>query len=231
MAIRKRNTGFSLVEIGVAVGISTILFLVVGVLLVGGQRSWNKTYESAYGQDRQAGEIAVSAFTSVGRKANCESYKIYNKSGGTFVEVAKLTSAAEEVVSGNAAELRYWDVDIDEGDTYNLMDTAKDSTAYAFFYLEDGVLYADYYSDRDGTKPPQAVTAGARRTSGVTTVTLAENVTKDPNIGIFSHTVKGSIGSKKGQGCVRLTMLVGEPNSTKQNKVMSAIWLRNKWPR
>jgi hypothetical protein len=132
------------------------------------------------------------------------------------------TPNQETVVSGDAVEFRYWDVELDTTDTHDLMDVTKKATAYALFYLGSGQLKVDY-----GPYPPGGVSAGgSRNTANVNTIVLARNVQSGPGLGAFSHTTLNSIG----KGCVRLNIILTDPNSGEQNRVMASVLMRNKWP-
>ena len=150
--------------------------------------------------------------------------RIYKVSGDTLTPALPASKTDEEVVSGDAVEFRYWDVELDSSDSHNLLDPDKTATAYALFYLDGNVLKVDY-----GPYPPGGAPEGGgiRNTAGITTVVLAENVTKDDTVGAFSHTVVNSVG----RGCVRINITLTDPNSQEKIKVMTASMMRNIWPR
>ncbi len=201
--------------------IGAMLMLVVGVLLASGQRSWNQIYSSAHKKVNQDAQAVMVTFGSIGRKANRLGYIVYTGNGGTFIPTEPETSD-EEVVSGDAVEFRFWDVELDEADTHELMDVAKHATAYAFFYIDDAKLKVDY-----GPYPPGAVSAGGRNTTDVTTTILAENVITDANIGPFSHTTVSGVG----RGCVRINIALTDPEDGDTVTVKTATLMRNIWPR
>lgn len=223
----KFRSGFTLVELITTMVISLILVLVVGVLLVSGQRAWQQTYNSAHKQIKQDAQAVMVEFGSMGRKANRIhrlGYEIYNINGSIFAPSEPQGTELQEVVSGDAVEFRYWDVELDPEDTYGLMDVTKIATAYALFYLDGDLLKVDY-----GPYPPGAVPAGggARNTTGVITTSLAENVSADPNTGAFSHTTLSGVG----RGCVRINVTLTDPEDDDSIKVMTATLMRNIWPR
>jgi len=207
--------------------ISTMLISVVGILLVSGQRAWNKTYNSAHKRIKEDSHDIMVRFSSVGRKSNRIDYTIYDITGSTFTPAVPQTSEPEEVVSGDAVEFRYWDVELDSEDSHQLMDVTKTATAYALFYLYGP--YGDELRVDYGPYPPGAVPggAGARNTSDITTILLAENVTTDPNIGAFSHTTLNGVG----QGSVRINVILTDPEDGESIRVMTATMMRNIWPR
>jgi len=222
---RKFRPGFNLIELIIAMAISAILALVVGVLMVSGVNAWRQTYEKAHRQSEEDATAVTAAFGGIGRKSNRANgmYIIYTISGSTFTPAVSATPAVDTTVSGNAVEFRYWDVELDTDDTHSLMDTTKKATAYALFYLNSGQLKVDY-----GPYPPGGVPTGGgiRNTSGVKTIVLAGNASAGAGIGIFSHTSL----SGAGKGCVRMNVILTDPDSGEQNRVMTSALLRNIWP-
>jgi hypothetical protein len=221
---RKFRSGVTLVELVIAISIAIILVLGVGILLASGHRAWQQTYDSAHKQIKEDAHTVAVAFGSVGRKANRLNYKLYDISGSTFIPVVPQTSEPEEVVSGDAVEFRYWDVELDTTDTYNLMDVTKTATAYVLFYIEGGQLKVDY-----GPYPPGAVPAGGglRNTSNITTIVLAENVSPASADGAFNHVTLNGVG----RGCVRINIVLTDPEDDDSSRVMTAAVMRNIWPR
>lgn len=222
---KKFRCGFTSIELVITSVISVIIILSAGVLLVGGNRAWQKTYNSANKKIKLDADAITIAFGSMGRRANRLNYFIYKVNGGVFTPALPQT-ANEEVVSGNAVEFRYWDVELDKTDSHDLMDVGKLATAYALFYLDGKKLKVDY-----GPYPPGAVPAGGggRNTAGVRTIVLAENVSADPNSDAspFSHTTV----SKVGQGSVRINCLLTDPDDGEVINVKTSTFLRNIWPR
>ena len=217
--------GVTLIETLIGSIVSVIVILSVGVLVVGGNRAWQKTYNSANKKIKLDADAIVIAFGSMGRRANRLNYFIYKVNGGSFTPALPQTANPEEVVSGNAVEFRYWDVELDKTDSHDLIDVAKYATAYALFYLDGKRLKVDY-----GPYPPGAVLGGgARNTAGVRTVVLTENASADPNSGAgpFSHTTV----SKVGQGSVRINIILTDPTDGEIINVKTSTFLRNIWPR
>jgi len=220
------RSGLTLIELVIAMTMNIIVVLAVGVLLVGGNRAWLNTFDSANDKIKQDELAATIAFGSMGRKANRLNYTIYKVDGGTFTPAVPQTLEPQEVVSGNAVEFRYWDVELDKTDSQSLFDVTKTATAYALFYLDGDQLKVDY-----GPYPPGAVPegGGGRNTSDVITRVLAENVSTDPgsNVGAFSHTTLNGIG----QGSVRINIVLTDPEDGESINVMTATLMRNIWPR
>jgi len=221
---RKTRSGITIIELVITMVIGTMLVSVVGILLVSGQRAWNRTYNSAHKQIKGDAQDVMIRFSSIGRKSNRIDYTIYDISGSTFTPTVPQTANPEEVVSGDAVEFRYWDVELDSEDSHALMDVTKTATAYALFYLDDEKLKVDY-----GPYPPGAVPEGGgnKNSSDITTTTLAENVTTDPNIGAFSHTTLNGVGL----GCVRINITLTDAEDDERIRVTTATMMRNIWPR
>ena len=223
---RKFRLALTLVELIITMAIATVIISTVGILLVSGQRAWQKTYNSAHRQIKQDAHDIMVRFSSLARKANRLDYTIYDITDGVFTPALPQTTDPEEVVSGDAVEFRYWDVELDPDDTYQLMDVTKTATAYAIFYIDGDKLKVDY-----GPYPPGAVPdmGGARNTTGTTTIVLAENVSvyQDGNAGAFSHTTLNGVG----QGCVRINITLTSPEDNDSIRVRTAAMMRNIWPR
>jgi len=219
------RTGLTLIEMAVAMTLNMIVLLAAGVLLVGGNRVWLDTFNSAHANIKQDALAVTLEFGSMGRKANRLNYTVYEIDGGTFIPAVPITSQPQEVVSGDAVEFTYWDVELDETDSQDLLDVTKTATAYALFYLDGNQLKIDY-----GPYPPGAVPEGGgrRNYAGVTTRVLAENVsTEGSSLGAFSHTMLNGVG----QGSVRINIILTDPEDAKSINVMTATLVRNIWPR
>lgn len=217
--------GFTLLELVVTMLISPTLALVVGILLVSGNRAWLRTFDSAHKKIKQDAQVITITFENMARKTNRLDYTIYEVYGNVFAPAVPKTSNPQEVVSGDAVEFRYWNVALDETDSYNVMDVTKTATAYALFYLDGNQLKLDY-----GPYPPGAVPAGGggRNTFGVTTKVLADNVSTGSNtMGAFSHTTLNGVGT----GCVRINIILTDPEDNESVKVMTAGLVRSMWPR
>jgi hypothetical protein len=218
-----RACGLTIVELMLAMAISTVLVLVVGVLLASGQRSWNQVYGSANKTTKQDAQTVATRFGSIGRRANRLGYVLYVANGGSYVPAQPQTSD-EEIVCGDAVEFRFWDVELDKTDSHQLMDVTKPATAYAFFYIDDHKLKVDY-----GPYPSGAVPAGGgkKNTTNITTTILAGNVTPDAQTGPFSHTTVAGVG----RGCVRINITLTDPQDGSTTAVKTATLMRNTWPR
>jgi len=220
---RKFCSGFTVIELVIAMLISFILLLVVGILIVSSTNAWQQTYEKAHKQLEEDATAVTLAFGSIGRMSNRTNYVIYNVAGTTFTPATSTTPSVDTVVSGDAVEFRYWDVSLDSEDTYNLMDVAKTATAYALYYLDEGQLKVDYGSYPPGGIP---VGGGGRNTTSVNTRILARNIAAVPGLGMFSHTSLNGIG----KGCIRINAVLTDPSNNEQIRVMTSVLMRNKWP-
>ena len=223
---RKFRPAVTILEVVITMTISAIVVSAVGILLVSGQRAWQRTYGSAHKQIKLDAHDITVRFSIMARKANRLNYKIYNITGSTFTPALPQTAEPEEVVSGDAVEFRYWDVELDSTDTHELMDVTKTATAYVLFYIDGDTLKVDY-----GPYPPGGVPegGGARNTADVTTTVLAENVSvgDGDDAGPFSHTTLNGVG----QGCVRINITLTDPEDNDSIQVKTAAMMRNIWPR
>ncbi|MBP7051171.1 MAG: prepilin-type N-terminal cleavage/methylation domain-containing protein [Phycisphaerae bacterium] len=217
--------GMTLVELVIAMAISLIAIVGVGMLIDGGNRAWLRAYKSANDQLNIDAQAIVAAFGAVGRKSNRGSYILYEISDGTLIPALPPANQPDSVVFGDAVEFRYWDVPLNTTDSYGLMDGDTTATAYALFYLEGDEMKVDY-----GSYPPGAAPSGggARNTTGISTAVLAENVSVEIGDGPFSHTTVAATG----QGSVRLDVTLTDPNdNSRTTQVMTSTLMRNIWPR
>lgn len=215
-------SGMCLVELLVATAIGLVISLTIGALLVGGQHSWRQVYNAVEKQAKKDAQTAALTFASIARKANRGAYALYDVQDGVFSPVSPSGSETLEICFGDAVELCYWDVALDEADSHGLLDDDKEATAYVLFYLDGTTLKADY-----GPWPPGAIAAdGTRNIAGVDTVVLAENVQAAGN-GPFSHTVVNGAP----RGCVRMHLNLIDAAAGDSVEVMSASLIRNMWPR
>jgi prepilin-type N-terminal cleavage/methylation domain-containing protein len=208
--------GFTLIELVLAMTAALIVALIVGSLLLSGQRSWARAFNYANSKSQLDALASTITFGSIGRKSNRMNYAIYEVSGGQF-EQAPLPGGAEEVVAGQAVEFRYWDGDLNA----NIMDTSITATAYALFYLDGDKLMLDL-----GPYPPGGVDADGHKLEGddITTLTLVENVVALE----FSHTTRDISGD--GKGCIRMNLTIFDPKDKSPTTVTAATLMRNVWP-
>ncbi len=128
-AKRQRFSGFSLIEMVVAIAIVSITILGVGVFLSNGQRSWNDLFSRVYSDSTIDGFAVQRVFDSICRKAS----------------MRKATIGED----GDFLELYYWDSG----------STASTPEHYARFYLSNDDLYVEHGTLLSGTWQPDADTA------------------------------------------------------------------------
>jgi hypothetical protein len=195
----------SLVELTMAAAISVIPIYAVWILLVGGQRGWDKTFYLANRQIKADAEAAAVVFGAVGRKSDRCNCVILTSGAGSTAVIAQ--AAGDGVARGEAVEFRYLD---EKGQGRSQRSTPK-SEAYARFYLDknDSALKVDY-------GPYPYGTTGRKVTS---TAVLARNVTRIQ----FSQQTVNSVG----QNCVRMSLTVTDPVDGKSLTVRAATLMRS----
>ena len=94
---RKLARGITLVEVVMASALSLIPISAILVLLIGGQRSWQNSYDMANRQLDIDGQKSAEVFRRIGKKSDYDNCKISH--------ITKLTS---ELICGEEVEFRYW---------------------------------------------------------------------------------------------------------------------------
>jgi prepilin-type N-terminal cleavage/methylation domain-containing protein len=209
--------GFTLIEITVSIAAALIVALIVGSLLVSGQKSWARAFNYANSKSQVDALASTITFGSIGRKSNKMNYALYEVTGEQFTKVP-LPKEPEEVITGQAVEFRYWEGELNA----DFLNTSVTATSYALFYLDDDKLMLDL-----GPYPPGGVDDNGRKKEGlsITTITLVENVVNLE----FSHTTRDIEGD--GKGCVRMNLTIHDPNSNSSpTTVTAATLMRNTWP-
>jgi type II secretory pathway pseudopilin PulG len=211
------ESGFTLIELVIAVAASMIVLLISGVLLESGQKSWARAFRYANSETQLKALTTTITFGQLGRRSNKLDYKLYNLTGSQFTGVS-LPDEPGQIIEGKAVEFHYWD---DEELNRDIMDTSITGNTYALFYLNDNKLMLN-----TGPYPPGGVDAAGYLFSGsdVTTATVAENVVALK----FSHTALNLEG--KGRGCVRMEMTLRDPEDHSLTTVTAATLMRNVWP-
>lgn len=222
-AMNKPNRyGFTLIEVIITLAASSIVMLVAALLIQSGYRSWNASYNNANGELREGAIEAMTSIGSIGRKANRVDYYVYTVSSSKYTRAVPVSNP-EEVVNGDAVELRYWKLPLKAG----YMDPTLTATAYAFYYVDSNQLKVDVYVPPSSTpsQAPRAIDSGGNRnTSNITTTVLAKNVIYMK----FSHTTKTLAGD--GNGCIRMKLITKDPKSTETKTTLVASMMRNIWP-
>lgn len=121
----KHTRGFTLIELMMAMLISCVLILVVGVLLANGHRSWNRAYRSVHRQIKSDALAAMAIFNSVGRKSDSRNCKITSLN----------TTEVDASLDAPRVEFKYWHYSRD-GRTHQKPQAA--ATHYAHFYFNEG---------------------------------------------------------------------------------------------
>ena len=93
---RIRKSGFTLIELVIAMVISVIVISGIGILMVDSQKGWNKMYDRAYGDIVTSSYVARAKFDSITRKAGWERYEIAED--GSWLEVYYYEDANSTVV-------------------------------------------------------------------------------------------------------------------------------------
>jgi hypothetical protein len=205
--------------------ISMLLVLIIGILLVGGQRFWQQTYSDSQKQIRQDSQAIMIKFGDMARRSNrissggWQGYKIYANYGDT-IPAANITGTL--IATGNSAEIGYWNCDWDAAgfDPNTVVDKNKMCTDYVEFYLTGTTFKAEYgVYNASGQK-----VRGTARTE-----VLAQNASVGTaGMGVFSHTTDAS---GNGNGCVRINLKLTDPVDGEVITIKTAGLLRVVWPR
>jgi len=215
-----KKNGFTLIEFIVAMATACIVMLAVAMLLQSGYQSWIKTYNTANAESQLDSIATTTSFGTIGRKSNKNDYYVYQVAGSTFTRVIPVADA-EENLTGDAVEFRYWSTDLDD----DMLTPTSFADRYALFYLDSGQLKLDLGTSTGGPTGGAINAAGQRVTgAGESTVILAKNVDSVE----FTHTTKNLAGD--GWGCVRMNLTINDPNDRKIKNVIAATYIRNVWP-
>jgi len=215
----KRN-GFTIIELMTALTLGCIVMIPVAMLVQSGQKSWNKSYNTANSPSQLDSVSAITSFCSFGRKSNKKDYYVYSVSGTTYTQVMPVANP-EENLTGQAVEFRYWSTDL----TAAMLSATSVADSYALFYLDSGQLKVNFGTSTGGPHGGAINTSGQRVTgTGVNTVTLASYVTSVA----FTHTTKDMAGD--GYGSVRMKLIINNPADGQSKTFLAATCLRNIWP-
>ena len=216
----KRN-GFTLIELMVAIALGCIVMLPVAMLIQSGYQSWNQTYKTANAPSQLDSIATTISFGTIGRKSNKDSsnqngYYVYQVAGSTFTAAPPVNLLdPDEILTGQAVEFRYWSTDLTAG--------MLTPTRYALFYLDNGQLKLDIGTSTGGPTGG-AINAAHNRVACPNPTILAKNVVSVA----FTHTKKTPAGG--GWGCVRMKLIIKDPNDKGPKTVIAATYIRNVWP-
>ncbi|MGA2171663.1 MAG: hypothetical protein ABSG82_01440 [Sedimentisphaerales bacterium] len=217
---RRSSAGLSQIELVVAMAIAFIVMLTTAILVQSGYRGWNQTYNNINAESRLGALDTMTALGAIGRKSNKLDYRVYKKlASGSYQRATPLVNP-EEIVTGDAVEFRYWDGDL----SADFMNPDVNANSYALFYLDNGQLKINYGLD---LYPPGGINEASgtiRSGTGITTTTLTKNISSVE----FSHTTKNMAGD--GMGCVRMKLVITDPNSGLSKTTIAATLMRNVWP-
>lgn len=205
---RRVRKGLTLIELAVTCAISVIPVAAIGVMFVGGQRDWERTYQRANRITEIEGHGATAIFGQMGRLSYSEYCQLFSAGGGApAVSVAPGGGIFE---SGQVVVFRYWDqgaVSLDQSGPGNV-GSSRLPNRYARFYhdTQENTLVVEL-----GLYP------GNER--DITPHILAENVTSVR----FGRT---EVNNSK-QGCVRMEMTLTDPSDGRKSVVMATTLLRN----
>jgi hypothetical protein len=198
---RRLAWGVTLIEVVITVAISMIPISAVLALLIGGQRSWQKGYNSANRQIEIDGQAAAAIFGRVGRKSDYDNCEIY-----------RITKSSTRLICGEMVEFRYWGNKRTNfaGSRQSSEGSGAGPTEHARFYLDEDKkqLKVDY-----GSYPFGAQRRAAR------SVVIADNVAEVE----FSRVRFNKIG----HGSVKMKLTLTDPDDGKTITIMAATLMRN----
>jgi hypothetical protein len=120
-----------------------IVVFALSVLLIGGQRSWERSYKSANRRTEIDGQAAATIFGRMGRKSDYDS-----------CEISHITQSTASMKRGERVEFRYWG-----NKRTRTARPMAGPTEYAKFYLDKDTkqLKIDYGSYPSGTAKPVVI--------------------------------------------------------------------------
>ena len=218
-----RRGGFTLIEVVMVVLLAAIPTLVIGLLLGGSSRVWQRIDADSRGVARQDAYVITASLQAFGRQANLTNYTVYKITGTTFTKAVPLPG--QSTAFGQAVEFWYWD------DKYNPADSDSDviddenfGTHYALYYLDGSQLKVDFGTVVNGVG---GVKNNKRNTDNLSkTQILSSAVNTQKNVDLFSHQVVAGLGN----GCLNTNItLTDEANISVDVKFSTLI--RSAWPR
>lgn len=219
-----RRNGLTLIELMTAMVLGVIVMLPVAIVVESGQKSWNKSYNTANCQSQLDSISAITSFCSFGRKSNKNDYYVYSVTGTgsnrTYTQVMPVGNP-EQNLTGQAVEFRYWSTNL----TAAMLTATSVADSYALYYVDSNQLKVDFGTSTGGPTGG-AINAAQHRVTGnnVNTVILASYVTSVA----FTHTTKDLAGD--GYGSVRMQLVINNPADGQTKPFLAATCLRNIWP-
>lgn len=116
--------GTTFVELLVAAAISVIPLSAIGILLVGAQQNWHKTFHSGNREVEIQGQAATAFFGNIGRKAYIDNCVLRS-----------ITESSDSLVAGKSVEFVYWAQS--QRHNQNSSDLQLNPTEYARFYFDE----------------------------------------------------------------------------------------------
>ncbi len=216
-------SGFSLIELLVAIAIVAIPLAAVAVLLTGSSRSWQRMYNDTHSQIRQDSLAVMMSIQKSGRQANLTNYSIYTIKNGRYSTAT--APSGKTIASGQAVEFRFWQEIFDpDSPASDIFESDNTGTHYALYYLDGSTLKLDIGRVVNGVG---GVVNNSRQTANIqSTLVLTKLVDTTANNDLFSHTLSGG----QGNGCVntRITLTDNKKNSI---EILFGTLLRSAWPR
>lgn len=216
--------GISLIELVTTMIIAVIPLSSVAVLIVGGQHSWGKTYNSANRKIKIDAENACTLFGSMARRSDSEYTALIDSRTGRR-SISDNSAPNPNASLGQGIEFRYWAAASEKKTTKRvtgrLWSNRRNQSAaitsvsivpteYARFYLNrDNALAVDY-----GPYPYDSWRRSVSRT-----IVLAENVE--------SLELQRSFQTNAGQPCVKMVLTMKDPDDGTIITMKTASLLRN----
>ncbi|MGH2271589.1 prepilin-type N-terminal cleavage/methylation domain-containing protein [Anaerohalosphaeraceae bacterium U12dextr] len=219
----RTRSGFSLIELLIAIAIIAIPLAAIGALLAGTSRSWQRLYNDTHSPIRQDALALMASIQKIGRQSNLTNYVIYTIKNNTFTPA--VPPSGQSIASGQAVEFRFWQDGFDpQKPADNIFEDDNTGTHYALFYLDGSALKLDIGRVVNGVG---AVANKTRQTAHIlTSQVLTQQVDTAANSAVFSHVMSGGQGS----GCVNTKIILTDEKKN-SIEILFGTLLRSAWPR
>jgi len=219
----RTRSGFSLIELLIAIAIIAIPLAAVTALLAGTSRSWQRLYNDTHSQIRQDSLALMTSIQKFGRQSNLTNYTIYTIKNNTFTPATP--PSGQSIASGQAVEFRFWQDQFDpEKPAENIFEDDNTGTHYALYYLDGSDLKLDIGRVVNNVG---AVANKTRQTVNIlNSQVLTQQVDTAANSKLFSHVMSGGQGS----GCVNTRIILTAENK-ESIEILFGTLLRSAWPR